>query len=113
MSLNELLRTPPVAFIAVFLCCIVASRVLSLLAFRTNKGQAKGTCTTYACGEEVPKEMANPDYSQFFPFAFFFTLAHVAALMLATTPAETFKILAMALLYTGAVVVGLCILLRR
>ena len=30
-----------------------------------------------------------PDYGQFFPFAFFFTILHVVALMVATVPAGT------------------------
>ena len=38
----------------------------------------------YACGEDIPDEKAIPDYQEFFPFAIFFTLLHVAGLMIAT-----------------------------
>ena len=43
-----------------------------------------GKFKPYACGEEASGEKAIPDYQQFFPFAIFFTLLHVAGLIIAT-----------------------------
>jgi hypothetical protein len=57
--------------------------------------------------------MAQPDYSTFFPFAFFFIIAHVATLMMATVPMETVQIFILAVLYMACVVMGLYILLRE
>ncbi len=33
-----------------------------------------GKLAPYACGEDMPSHLMQPDYSQFFPFAFFFTV---------------------------------------
>lgn len=42
-----------------------------------------GKLTTYACGEDIPGEKVQPGY-HLFHFAFFFTVLHVAALVIAT-----------------------------
>ncbi len=72
-----------------------------------------GKTKPYACGEDVPSGSIHPDYSQFFPFAFFFTIMHVVALMLTTIPAETIRSGGIVFIYIIGAVIGLFILFRR
>ena len=107
------LLSPPIAFLIVFAFIGLLAYLCSFLSLKAKNPQTKGTGESYACGEATYDHMAQPDYSQFFPFAFFFTIAHVATLMLITVPMEEMNVLAMALLYLFTVVVGLFILLGR
>ena len=73
------------AFLIILLAAAVCvSRRLSRLALR--KGRTGAGAEPYACGEDLPDHMIQPDYGQFFPFAFFFTILHVVALMATTVP---------------------------
>jgi len=47
--------------------------------------EAKYKLESYACGEDYPEGESNPSYD-FFHVAFFFTVLHVGALLLATAP---------------------------
>ena len=67
----------------------------------------------YACGEDLPTHMIQPDYGQFLPFAFFFTILHVTALMVTTAAGATAAALAIALLYVLGAAVGLLVLYRN
>jgi len=106
------LVTPALAFICVFLFVFVISKMFSLLSFKGGVSGA-GDKTPYACGEKNYDPMLQPNYSEFFPFAFFFTIAHVAVLMIATVVMGHRSVLILALLYIIAVVVGLRVLLRE
>ena len=110
--MKELWLSPPVAFIIVFLAAWVLERLCSLLALRVPK-KGDGTRESYACGEDTYNNFAQPDYSSFFAFAFFFTLAHVATLVMTTIPKETFGSFAVVFVYILGVVLGLSILLRK
>ena len=78
----SVLLFPPVAFGIYLLLIWVFSRIGSGLA--AEHKDVEGKELPYACGEEFPKEKATPEYGGFFPFAIFFTLMHVAGLILAT-----------------------------
>ena len=106
------LLTPPIAFLIVFVFIGGLAHLFSFMAYRPKK-IPRGAGESYACGESSYNNMAQPDYSQFFPFAFFFTIAHVATLMLITVPQGTKAVMFLALFYLLAVVVGLFILLGR
>ena len=108
----KILLTPPVAFIIVLFVCWALMHLFSRLAFR-SKSKTAGSRESYACGEENYDHMARPDYSIFFPFAFFFTIAHVATLIMTTVPAETIHTFILAVLYIAGAVIGLYILLRK
>lgn len=110
--MKTFLLAPPVAFIIIFLTVWALARLSSRLAFRPTK-HSKGEGKSYACGEDTYNNAAQPDYSTFFPFAFFFTLAHVAALMMATVPAEAIGTYIMAFIYVVGAVLGLYILFRE
>ncbi|MDD5634260.1 MAG: hypothetical protein PHW46_03190 [Candidatus Omnitrophica bacterium] len=111
--MKELLLTPPVAFIIVFCALWLIMRLFSRLAFRPTKEERPGSLKSYACGETNYDDMAQPDYSTFFPFAFFFTLAHVATLIMTTVPIENIKSFSMAIIYIFGAVLGLYILFRK
>jgi NADH:ubiquinone oxidoreductase subunit 3 (subunit A) len=81
MSTNIFL-TPPLVFLISLLAIWVFSKLAS--SVEHVRREAEGKTEPYACGEEYPAEKATPEYGQFFPFAIFFTVLHVAGLMLAT-----------------------------
>lgn len=109
-----LLLSPPAAFVILLLVCGLLSRFFSNWASPRRAKDAESK-KAYACGEDFKEKdhMIQPDYSEFFPFAFFFTILHVVALMVATVPAETVSTFAIAVLYVVGAVIGLCVLLRK
>jgi len=108
---QNLLLAPAVLFIVVLAFAALLSYLFSLLSFR--KAGTKSSGKPYACGEEHYDVYAQPDYSSFFPFAFFFTIAHVATLIIASIPFITVPIAIMAGLYILTMMTGLFILLWR
>lgn len=107
------LLLPPVAFLVVLLFSWGLSTLGKKLAFKNPKQLSEGARKSYACGEDMYNNAAQPDYSQFFPFAFFFTIAHVTVLMVATAALSSFGAFAAAMLYIAMAVVGLFILYRE
>ncbi|MGA2265136.1 MAG: hypothetical protein ABSH10_01730 [Phycisphaerae bacterium] len=104
--------SPPVAFVIVLVAVVLFSYALSRLAFRHGK-QSAGALAPYACGEDIPDAMIQPDYGQFLPFAFFFTVLHVIALMATTVPVETITSFVIAVIYVGCAILGLSVLYSR
>ena len=102
---------PPLAFGIVLLLVLGMSLYMRKLSFRGLAGA--GAAASYACGEDVPQSTFSPDYSQFFSFAFFFSIMHVVALMAATIPAQGLSDLLLPGLYIAGALVGLVSLLRR
>jgi len=107
------LCSPAVVFIIVFFAIWLVCHLLKKLAFRSNKPVKNGRGQSYACGESNYDDMAQPDYSAFFPFAFFFTLAHVATLIITTLPQESIGAFIIAGIYIIGAAIGLYILFRR
>ncbi|MGA2775254.1 MAG: hypothetical protein ABSE81_04255 [Candidatus Omnitrophota bacterium] len=105
------LLIPPVAFIVVLLALVILSRIFSFLAFKKKQSEESGE--SYACGEDFQEHVVQPDYSQFFPFAYFFTILHVVVLVIATIPEVNIPIFSAALIYILGAVLGLITLLRR
>jgi NADH-quinone oxidoreductase subunit A len=106
--MDTILLAPPIAFIIY----LAMSFGISALSKRiTAKGaDAPRKTNSYACGEEMPENQAQPEYSQFFKFAFFFTIMHVVVLIVAT---DTSGISVMSGLYLTVTVLSLFMLLRR
>jgi hypothetical protein len=73
---------PPVAF-GVYLLLLWGLLRINLSS-AVKEGGPKGKGEPYACGEDFPAVKLVPEYGEFYPFAIFFTLIHVAGLMLAT-----------------------------
>jgi hypothetical protein len=98
---DNIMLAPPLAFLIVLASMLLLLRLLKGLSFKCKPNDE--ACTkSYACGEDVPTSMIQPDYSAFFPFAFLFTILHVVAL-----------VVAMALIYVAGGITGLVILFRR
>jgi hydrogenase/urease accessory protein HupE len=109
---DNLLLMPPIAFLVILGAVLLLALGLRRLAFQPKVGQ-KGSMKAYACGEDLPSHMIQPDYSQFFPFAFYFTILHVVALMAATVPAAKMSTFLIAVVYIAGAIVGLFVLYRR
>lgn len=110
--MNNWLLSPPIAFLIVLGFLLILSGLFSRLAFKSsNKSDSAGK--SYACGEDDFDHLAQPDYSNFFPFVFFFTLAHVATLIMTTVPAGNFNILVIAGVYIIGAIIGLSVLFRK
>ncbi len=110
--MNNFLLTPPIAFGIAFLVVLGVVFALSGVTFK-GKRRTGGVSEAYACGENLPTHMIQPNYSQFMHFAFFFTILHVVALTIATVPVETRGTLLFAILYIVGAIVGLSVLYRR
>jgi NADH-quinone oxidoreductase subunit A len=109
---ETILFSPPFVFIILFFITAILFWFCSRYAFR-KKEKSPGAKKAYACGEDFQEHLIQPDYSQFFPFAFFFTILHVVALVIATVPAETIGTFAIAVAYVIGAIMGLIILLRH
>jgi NADH:ubiquinone oxidoreductase subunit 3 (subunit A) len=109
---TNILLSPPMVFAIILIMVLFLSKMLSMLAFKPAKKIADQG-KPYACGENIPTHMIQPDYTQFFPFAFYFTILHVVALMVALVPIETLETLSIAVIYVLVAVVGLMVLYRR
>ena len=105
------LLMPPIAFVIMLAVAGGVSFGMSRLSLRHRAGQEG--MEPYACGEDIPTHMIQPNYGQFLPFAIFFTILHVVALTLATVPAMTPGTFVMAIVYLLGAVIGLVVLYRR
>jgi len=109
MSGLQILLSPPVAFFLI----LAASVLLYLLGKRMAPKLTKtgGKLTSYACGEDIPGAKVQFGYRLFFFIALFFTIMHVAALVIATVPAG--KIALFAVLYLAVVFLSVLALITR
>jgi NADH-quinone oxidoreductase subunit A len=107
------LLLPPVAFVVVLILAAVQYFCMGALQGVEQWPADPGKKKSYACGEDVPNHRIQPDYRQFFPFAFFFTIMHVVALMVATVPADMPAAQIAGICYLLGAAVGLFILFRR
>jgi hypothetical protein len=109
MKAFDYLLSLPVAFI---LFAAIASLIYLLgkrMAPKLNK--AGGKLTTYACGEDIPGVKIQFGYRLFFFIALFFTMMHVAVLVIATVPSG--KIIFFALFYLVMIVLSVTALVTR
>ncbi len=115
MNPSTLLFLPPVLFVVVLVLVALEYWGLDVLSLKQPKGkvQPEGKFKAYACGEEVASHKAQPEYSQFFHFAFFFTVMHVVALVVATVPSGIPLAAGFAAAFLVSAAVGLFILFRR
>ncbi len=106
--MQTILLAPPVTFLIYLLLSVGLSAVSKRIAARGT--ESKGKLQAYACGEDMAENQGQPEYSQFFKFAFFFTIMHVIALVVATDPAG---LTITSAVYLGVTVLALFMLLRR
>ena len=86
----QVLFWPPIAFGIFFLIAYLIYRTGGVMGLKTKV--EGGKLTTYACGEDIPGEKVQPGY-HLFHFAFFFTVLHVAALVIATVSSGSIALL--------------------
>ncbi len=106
--MKELLFSPPVTFAAFLIVCFIALRVLSAQAARGEQNER--ALDPYACGQRDFEHYVNPNYMQFFRYAFAFTVMHVLALVVASAPPDA---LALPLAYVAAGVLALVTIFRK
>ncbi len=111
--MEKYLVNPAVVFTIILALLFILNRLFAGLAFRSQRKSAPGRCESYACGESNFDNTAQPDYSQFFSFVFFFTLAHVATLIITSIPLVDPGTLVLALFYIIGGIISLYILLRK
>jgi len=105
----EMLLSPPLAFLF-FLA------VFYLIYFLAGKMAPKanavgGKLKSYHCGEDIPGAKPQFGYKLFFFIALFFTMMHVAALVVATLPSGPTAFLG--LLYLGMIFLAVLALITR
>jgi NADH-quinone oxidoreductase subunit A len=105
------LLAPPIAFLLITL--VVSIELWSFKAITARGTPCKGKRKPYACGEDITRHRTQPDYSQFFSIAFFFTIMHVVVMIIATIPAGSLAASALAVLFTLCAGLGLFVLFRR
>lgn len=112
--MEKLLFVPPITFLVVL--GVMTVQLAGVRIFSAGLKDPKnpgGRFKSYACGEDVKNPRVQPDYSQFFPFAFFFTIMHVVALIVATIPVGSLSAAIIGCVYLIAAAIGLFILFRR
>jgi NADH-quinone oxidoreductase subunit A len=110
--MNNLLFLPPIAFGVLLLTVWILEIISRPLAPRG--ADSSGKTKAYACGEDPITNRVEPNYGEYFPFAFFFTIMHVVALMLATVPQGGLKkFIGIAVLYVLLGLSGLFILFKE
>ncbi|HEX7319792.1 MAG TPA: hypothetical protein VF399_05485 [bacterium] len=108
-SAIEFLISPPVAFVVFLLFFYLLYYIGSLMAPKLKN--VGGKLTSYACGEDVPGVKVQFGYRLFFFIALFFTMMHVAALVVATLP--TGPIVIFGLFYLGMIFLSVLALITR
>jgi NADH-quinone oxidoreductase subunit A len=108
-KLMEMLLAPPLAFLfflAVFyLIYFLAGRLAPKLS------AVGGKLKSYHCGEDIPGSKPQFGYKLFFFIALFFTMMHVAALVVATLPSGPVAYLG--LFYLGMIFLAVLALITR
>jgi NADH-quinone oxidoreductase subunit A len=110
--MSNWLFLPPIAFGV----CLLAVALLEVASrsLAPRGADSPGKTKAYACGEDPITNRVQPAYGEYFPFAFFFTIMHVAALLVATIPQGGLKkFIGVAALYLLAALSGLFILFRE
>jgi len=104
--MSQLILAPPIAFIIFLIVVYLIYKGGGALALRKKVEGKK--LDTYACGEDIPSAKVQHTY-QFFRIAFFFTILHVAALVIATVPSGSAALLG--IIYLVIAIVAVVILL--
>jgi NADH-quinone oxidoreductase subunit A len=110
--MEKILLSPPAALIILLAVALLLSALGASISFKSQK-RPEGLEKAYTGGELVETHRVQPDYSQFFPFAFYFMILHVVTLVIATSPTENAGSFAIAAIYLFGAVLGLVILFRN
>ncbi|MCX8074177.1 MAG: NADH-quinone oxidoreductase subunit A [Clostridia bacterium] len=83
----EIFTYPPITFAFILILILLIAKFLKTFEPKTLHNTEK--TKTYACGEDFPSQKITPSYEEFYPYAIFFTILHVAALMIMTIAFST------------------------
>ena len=108
-NLLEIFLSPPLAFLFFLAAFYIIYFLAGRLAPKVNA--VGGKLKVYACGEDIPGAKLQFGYRLFFFIALFFTMMHVAALVVATVPAG--PIAYFALFYLGMIFLSIAALVTR
>ena len=103
------LLSPPVAFLFFLGLSFALYGLGKKMAPKPNR--VGGKLETYACGEHLPGFKIQFGYRLFFFIALFFTMMHVAALVIATVPGG--KIVFFAIIYLAMIFLSIMALVTR
>jgi NADH-quinone oxidoreductase subunit A len=109
MTKFDVLLSPPVGFLVFLGLSFAIYGLGGVLAPKLKN--VGGKLKTYACGEDLPGVKIQWGYRLFFFIALFFTIMHVAALIMATVPAG--KILFFSLIYLVMIFLSVVALITR
>ncbi|MBN2200251.1 MAG: hypothetical protein JW747_10430 [Candidatus Aminicenantes bacterium] len=109
MNASDVLLSPPLVFLASLGLAALIYALGARMAPRLKK--EGGKLTTYACGEDMPGFKFQWGYRLFFFIALFFTIMHVAALVMATVPSG--KIAVFGLIYLAMIFLSIMALVTR
>jgi len=107
----NILLTPLVGFAAFSLISYLIYRLGDVLAPKLNP--QGGKLAQYACGEDFPARKVQVGYQLFFYAALFFTMMHVAALVIATIPAGSVAFAMLGILYLLMIVLSIIALILK
>ena len=107
--MKNVILLPPLAFLIFFVLSLALSKFSKFVLSVKGKKES-GKTKSYECGEDIHNHKVQPDYSQFFPFAFSFTIMHVVTLIIAMAPMG-FSVISIIYLFVAART--LIILFRR
>ncbi len=111
--MDKIILSPPVSFLIILaLSFLLGQMFVMSTAWKKKGARIDGTGKAYECGEVGGKHLIQPDYSQFFPFAFFFTILHIIALIATTVPVEALDSLTIPVFYLVGAVIALSVFLR-
>ncbi len=104
-----LLLSPPVAFFVFLAAAFLLYALGSKMGPKLTK--TGGKLATYACGEDMPGMKVQFGYRLFFFVALFFTIMHVATLVIATVPSG--RIVFFAVFYLLMIFLSILALITR
>ncbi len=106
--MGSLIFSPPIVLVLFFVLFAAFSQGISFFSHQGVRGVNE--TDSYACGQKNIQHYVNPDFSQFFPYAFFFTIMHVLVLIVATAPYDAPLL---PIIYTLSGILSLVIIFRR
>ena len=109
MNAIDFLISPPAGFLVFLAIGFLIYFLGSKLAPKLKK--EGGKTATYACGEDLPGVKLQFGYRLFFFIALFFTMMHVAALVIATIPGG--KIVFFGIIYLAMISLSIAALITR
>jgi NADH:ubiquinone oxidoreductase subunit 3 (subunit A) len=106
-----MLTAPLVGFAVFTFVCYLLFRLGDSLAPKLTDQGAK--LAQYACGEDFPARKLQVGYTLFFRAALFFTMMHVAALVVATLPSGSMALAGLGALYLLMITLSIMTLMMQ